>query len=507
MTIRALTSVQGRAATGINPIDVRGNRLADQPLQVADGFLSPVRKSSPVAGLSAEGMVLEAIANPSAEPVATEQPQRPAVTVGTVADRTPAPSVEASPTPSNPPSLEATPTPTSAPTVEATPTPTPTATPSTEATPPAGGSGAMWDVFFDAREGTRTVQRSPIVLDLNGNGQADITGSNITGNGRLEGQTVRGFDLNPSARQWSTMSVMRRPGQGAPKLPAGTTAQVFDAQGRLVRTVSAAELQRMQSSKAWGGVRRGRRNGGGDMGFGLSEGMRVDFRDASGKLVSELKNNPAAKNVGQSRKGGERFVYHFGNRNENEWTKPWNPQTGGDGLLVWDVDGDGKITSGKELFGHVDVNGQNAFQNGYEKLSHYFDRNKDGTVTGEELRGLKIWEDRNGDGVTQDGELVELARHNITSLNTSFNASDMRSSFGTNGARVPQAPASNPPSTTAPAGATPASGSTSGLSSELWRAAFANARPADRKLESPLDRLYRDMQLADAATAYARIFG
>lgn len=514
MTIRALSALQNRSQVA-SPIEGRRNTLEALPLRVDDGFVAQTRKQTPVPGLSSEGMVLEAIANPPAgAEVSSGSPGGPTAQPSTVQEGAPtpthAPVSEGTTTPPRAPMTEGTPTPTAAPVTEA-PTP-PTSTPVTETpTPPTQGGGAMWDVFFDAREGTQIHQHSPIVLDLNHNGQADITGSNIVGNQRLEGQTVRGFDLNPSARQWSSMSVMRRPGDGAPKLPTGTTAQVFDAQGRLVRTVNADELRRMQSNPSWGGKHRGRRNGGGDMGFGLSAGMRVDFRDADGRLVGELRNDPRAKDVGQTRKGNDRFVYHYGNRNENEWTKPWSPQTGGDGLLVWDVDGDGKITSGKELFGHVDLNGQNAFQNGYEKLSHYFDANHDGVVAGEELRGLKIWEDRNGDGITQAGELVELSQHGVTSLNTSFNATDMRSSFGTNGAPAPQAPASG--STTTSGGTTSgtasttaaATGSLGGLSSDLWRAAFGNA-PQPRP-DRPLDRLYQDMQLADVANLFSRIFG
>ncbi|MBI2376933.1 MAG: hypothetical protein HYV07_23235 [Deltaproteobacteria bacterium] len=265
---------------------------------------------------------------------------------------------------------------------------------------PAPGQGQMWDVWFDRKEGTRTVQRSPIVLDLNGNGKADITGSNVLGNGRIEGQSVRGFDLDPSARQWSTKSVRRRPGRGAPKLPEGTTMKVFDASGNLV------------SSRAV--TSRDRRND-----FGLASGQRAEFWDKDGKLVSELKKDPETG----------RRMYFFGNRNENEWTKPWENGQKGDGILAWDVDGDGKITSGKELFGEVDTDGTRKFANGYEKLSKYFDRNGDGQVSGDEMAGLKVWEDRNGDGVTQEGELIDAREAGVSSLNTSFDRATMGSSY------------------------------------------------------------------------------
>jgi hypothetical protein len=282
--------------------------------------------------------------------------------------------------------------------------------------PPQTQQGQMWDVFFDAKSGTKTTQQSPIVLDLNGNGKADITGSNIKGNGKLEGTTVKGFDLNQQDRQWETKSVNRRPGKDAPALGADVGAQVFDKDGKLVKTLTPAQVKQLQKNdKTW-------HADGKDMGLGLGKGMRAEFRDGNGRLVGELKSDGTQKNEGK-------LLFFWGNKNENEWTKAWDAKTGGDGMLVWDTDGDGKITSGKELFGHVDLNGKNTFKNGYEKLSHYFDKDKDGTVQGSELKGLKIWEDRNGDGITQKGELVELAQHGISKLNTQFNEQDMSSSY------------------------------------------------------------------------------
>lgn len=297
--------------------------------------------------------------------------------------------------------------------------------------------GQMWDVFFDTKSGTKTQQHSPIVLDLNGNGRPDITGSNIKGNGKLEGKTVKGFDLNPQNRQWETKSVNRRPGDGAPDLPKGTKVQVFDKNGKLVKTLTADQLEALHKKN-----KAGWDANGGDMGLGLSKGMHAEFRDANGRLVSELKQDGTNNN---------KFLYFWGNKNENEWTKAWDKKKGGDGMLVWDTDGDGKITSGKELFGHVDLNGKNTFKNGYEKLAHYFDKDGDGVVKGSELKGLKIWEDRNGDGITQKGELVELAKHGVRELNTRFNAANMGSTFGyTPPGQATAQPASTPPAPSVP---------------------------------------------------------
>ncbi|QSQ19084.1 hypothetical protein JY651_27455 [Pyxidicoccus parkwayensis] len=289
---------------------------------------------------------------------------------------------------------------------DCTPPPHPRCPPRPPHCEPHGKEGKTWDVFFDAKSGTKTAQKSPIVLDLNGNGKADITGSNIKGNGKLEGKTVKGFDLDPSNRQWTTKSVQRRPGNGAPALPAGTKVEVFDAKGNKVKTLDASALNKSKGKS-------------GDMGLGLSKDMRAEFRGPDGKLVGELKTD----------KQKNQLMYHFGNVNENEWTQAWDSKTGGDGILAWDVDGDGKITSGKEIFGHVDLDGTNRFSNGYEKLAKYFDKDGNGRVEGSELQGLKIWEDRNGDGVTDKGELVDLGSRGIQRLSTRFNAEDMSSTF------------------------------------------------------------------------------
>lgn len=283
-----------------------------------------------------------------------------------------------------------------------------------------GRETRMWDVFFDARSGTQTQQWSPIVLDLNQNGQADITGANILGDGRMDGG-VKGFDLTPTDRQWQIKSHFRRPGSGnADALPPGATAVVFDASGQEVRRLDADAVLRLDQ--------RGR-----TMGLDLTPGMRAEFRDANGRLVSELKWDP--KND-QHATANDAWLYYYRNVNENEWTKAWDPKAGGDGLLVWDVDGDGRITSGKELFGHVDLDGSNRFANGYDKLRTHFDRDSDGVVRGSELQGLQIWEDRNGDAVTDDGELVALSDRDIRRLETSFNAVDMSATAGGGGLQL-----------------------------------------------------------------------
>jgi hypothetical protein len=205
--------------------------------------------------------------------------------------------------------------------------------------------GKMWDVYFDHQDGKTPKRLSPIVLDLNGDGKAGITGKNITGDGKITGPTTM-FDLDPTRDSYEFSSKNRRPGKGAPA----------------------------------GGV--------------MKDGL-----------------------------------YQWGKKEPKEKTE-WLAKNGGDGFLVWDNDKDGKITSSKELFGEFDVDGKKKFKDGYDKLGHYFDANKDGIVKGDELKGLNIWKDANADGITQAGELQNLSDHGITSLDISkINRSDMSSTF------------------------------------------------------------------------------
>ncbi len=85
-----------------------------------------------------------------------------------------------------------------------------------------------------------------------------------------------------------------------------------------------------------------------------------------------------------------------------------------DGLLAVDVNHDGRINDRSELFGG-DI-GQ-----GFSQLAA-FDSNQDGVVNASDERfaDLQIWQDRDGDGATDTGELVRLDQAGIASLRVSY---------------------------------------------------------------------------------------
>lgn len=93
---------------------------------------------------------------------------------------------------------------------------------------------------------------------------------------------------------------------------------------------------------------------------------------------------------------------------------------GDDGLLVRDLNGNGTIDSGAELFGDSTLlaNGTKA-ANGFAALRD-LDINGDGKVDANDaaFSELKIWRDINQDGISQADELKTLTELGIQSLNT-----------------------------------------------------------------------------------------
>ena len=90
-----------------------------------------------------------------------------------------------------------------------------------------------------------------------------------------------------------------------------------------------------------------------------------------------------------------------------------------DGFLARDLNGNGKIDSGRELFGeHTLLKNGKLATNGFEALSD-LDSNGDGIVDTKDamFSSLKVWKDADGDGVTDDGELLGLDELGITGIN------------------------------------------------------------------------------------------
>ncbi|MCY6355659.1 hypothetical protein [Clostridium sp. ZS2-4] len=93
-----------------------------------------------------------------------------------------------------------------------------------------------------------------------------------------------------------------------------------------------------------------------------------------------------------------------------------------DGLLVRDINGNGIIDSGKELFGNNTLlNDGTKAANGFAALAE-LDDNRDGKIDINDAiySQLRVWKDANGDGVTNTGELITLMDAGIASINTGY---------------------------------------------------------------------------------------
>jgi hypothetical protein len=81
--------------------------------------------------------------------------------------------------------------------------------------------------------------------------------------------------------------------------------------------------------------------------------------------------------------------------------------------LVWDPKAKGKVDSGFQMFGSVTWVA--SWDNGYNALGA-LDDNGDGFISGTELEGLALWQDKNANGISDEGEVRPVAEHKIVSL-------------------------------------------------------------------------------------------
>jgi len=93
------------------------------------------------------------------------------------------------------------------------------------------------------------------------------------------------------------------------------------------------------------------------------------------------------------------------------WVKPTTA------FLVWDPQHEGRITSGRQLFGNATW--WMLWNNGYAALDA-LDNNRDGWLSGNELHGLALWYDRNGNGKCDPGEVISIEQTGIVALRTRF---------------------------------------------------------------------------------------
>lgn len=102
---------------------------------------------------------------------------------------------------------------------------------------------------------------------------------------------------------------------------------------------------------------------------------------------------------------------------------------GDDALLVRDLDGDGLITGGAELFGNFTrMRDGRLADDGFAALAD-LDRDGDGWVDAAEGT-LRLWRDRNQNGLTDAGELLTLHQAGIAALSTDGSRFSQRQADG-----------------------------------------------------------------------------
>jgi Ca2+-binding RTX toxin-like protein len=104
----------------------------------------------------------------------------------------------------------------------------------------------------------------------------------------------------------------------------------------------------------------------------------------------------------------------------------------GDGFLARDLNGDGNINSGLELFGNnTQLESGAKAENGFQALDD-LDSNEDGVISGEDSAWaeLSVWKDSNGNAAVDDGELLSLDEHGIASINIDYTDSSVVDAHG-----------------------------------------------------------------------------
>ena len=102
-----------------------------------------------------------------------------------------------------------------------------------------------------------------------------------------------------------------------------------------------------------------------------------------------------------------------GTGQRNGWT--WITRDAG--WLVYDPHRTGKVTSALQLFGGVTF--WMFWENGYNALIS-LDDDRDGILSGKELDGIAIWNDRNVNGVSEPGDIKTLAELGIVAISCRY---------------------------------------------------------------------------------------
>lgn len=111
--------------------------------------------------------------------------------------------------------------------------------------------------------------------------------------------------------------------------------------------------------------------------------------------------------------------------------------SGDDALLAIDKNNNGIIDNGSELFGNKSISDSafsyinSSLNNGFETLKNY-DSNNDGIIDSQdaEFDKLLLWQDKNGNAITDNGELIKLS-DKVSSIDLNYTNTDINNNSNT----------------------------------------------------------------------------
>jgi hypothetical protein len=115
-----------------------------------------------------------------------------------------------------------------------------------------------------------------------------------------------------------------------------------------------------------------------------------------------------------------------------QWS--WTSRGSNEAFVALDRDGDGYITSGRELFGNITDQPVSEEPNGFAALA-LFDENKDGWINANDVNiwsKLLLWVDLNHDGISQRLELKPVKGSKVEGIGLDHKISKRSDRHGNN---------------------------------------------------------------------------